>query len=319
MAKDLFEMSDMALLHHWITVAGHSILGLHDIDHIWHSIMPLIGFKHQYVIHGVLSISALHMAYTNPPDRRKFLLVAAQHRSRALEGFTEDLLNVGPENSTALFANATLTFLYAFTSFSTMFDEMQLDQKTRTTRILGAEWIPLVRGTGAVLEPCYEYVRKGPLSPCLELYKFTDLDPIAEVHASPYIDRLAQIQEIWVADEHAEIYNETLRLLRKCSAWMAQFGHINADIEPSWGYNRFHSGPFIWLFNAPEKYLVLQQQRQPFALIIFAYYGVMLDQLDSYWWAEGCGKSIVGAVDECLGPYWSSWIEWPKQAVGLQI
>ncbi|KAF1361125.1 hypothetical protein EJ07DRAFT_154476 [Lizonia empirigonia] len=98
---------------------------------------------------------------------------------------------------------------------------------------------------------------------------------------------------------------------------MAQFDHINADVEPSWGYNRFHSGPFIWLFNAPEKYLVLQQQRQPFALVTFAYYGVMLHQLHSYWWAEGCGKSIVGAVDECLGPYWSSWMDWPKHADDL--
>jgi hypothetical protein len=313
----LFELNDMALLHHWITVGGHSILNTHGVDHFWHSVMPLIGFKYSYVIHSLLSISALHIAHTSPSDRSNTFRIAIQHRSRALDGFMEDLSNLGPENSSALFATATLTFLYAFISFSKMFDEVQIDRRARTTRILGAEWIPLARGTAAVLEPVYEYVREGPLRSFLDLHNFTDLDPTDDIHTSAYSNRLLQIQEIWAADEHAEVYNEALLMLRKCSAWMAQFDSMDHDVETSMGYNRSHSGPFIWLFDVPEKYLVLQQQRQPFALIIFAHYGVMLHRLDSHWWAEGCGQSIVGAVDESLGPYWSPWLDWPKEAVGL--
>ncbi|KAF9694234.1 hypothetical protein EKO04_007859 [Ascochyta lentis] len=312
--KDLFEMSDMALLHHWITVGGHSILNTHELDHFWHSVIPSVGFKHQHVIHSVLSISALHIAHTSPPDRSNFLLIAAEHRSKALDGFTEDLQNVGPENCNALFANATLTFLYAFISFGRMFDEEHTDTKNRTTRILGGEWIPLVRGTAAVLHPIHEHVREGPLSALLELYNFEDLDPTDDTHTSAYSDQLLAAQEIWAADEHAEVYNETLRVLLKCSAWMALF---DGSTEVRLGYNRLCSGPFIWIFTVPEKYLVLQHQRQPPALIIFAFYGVLLHRLNNYWWAEGCGKNIVGAVDECLGPYWSSWMDWPKQAVGL--
>ncbi|UPX20858.1 uncharacterized protein EKO05_0011074 [Ascochyta rabiei] len=310
-------MSDMALLHHWATVAGCSILNTHDLNHFWHSVIPSIGFKHQHVIHSVLSISALHIAYTNPSDRGHFLLVAGEHRSKALDGFTEDLQNIGPANCNALFANAALTFLYAFISFSHMFEEELTDPKLRTNRTLGGEWIPLVRGTATVLQSVYQYVREGSLSSFLELHNFTDLDPTDDLHASTYNDRLVRTKEIWATDEHAEVYNETLRALLKCSAWMAQFLTVQNSSEASWGYNRFCSGPFIWIFNAPEKYLVLLQQRQPPALIVFAFYGVLLHQLNDFWWAEGCGRSIIGTVDECLGPYWSSWMDWPRQAVGL--
>lgn len=310
-------MSDMALLHHWITVAGHSILNTHELDHYWHSVIPLIGFKYRYVIHSILSLSALHIAYTSSNNRVHSLAAATEHRSRALDGFAVDLENVGPDNSCALFANATLTFFYAFISFSRTFDLECIDSKARTSRVLGSEWIPLVRGTAAVLEPVYDHVRRGPLRSFLDLHNYMDLDPNSEVHISAFNDQCIIIQSLWDGDENAELYNETLYILRKCSAYMAQFDSSHDEVNVFDGYNRFYSGPFIWLFSVSEKYLVLQQQRQPHALIIFAYYGALLHSLNNYWWAEGCGQSIVNTVDGCLGPYWSSWIDWPKQAVGL--
>ncbi|KAF2626508.1 hypothetical protein BU25DRAFT_343901 [Macroventuria anomochaeta] len=316
-SKDLFKMKDMALLHHWITVAGYSILNTHELDYYWHSVIPSIGFNHQYVMHSILSLSALHLVHSSPSDRGSSLLVATEHRSKALDGFTEDLRNVGPSNSSALFANAMLTFFYAFVSFSKTFDDVCANTKVRTAHILGAEWILLVRGTADVLEPVYDHVREGPLRSFLDLHNFDNLDPTDSVHTSAFSKRLVEINNIWAADEHAEVYNETLHILRRCSVWMEQFGTMQDGVEVSWGYNRFYSGPFIWLFSAPRKYFVLQQQRQPPALIIFAYYGTLLHRLNSYWWAEGCGQSIVSTVHGCLGPYWSSWIDWPKQAVGL--
>jgi predicted alpha/beta hydrolase len=73
--------------------------------------------------------------------------------------------------------------------------------------------------------------------------------------------------------------------------------------------------PFIWLSVVPKEYFKLQRQRQPLALLIFAYFGALLEQLHRDWWTDSCGKSIVGVVDDCLGSYWAEWMEWPKQAV----
>jgi hypothetical protein len=65
----------------------------------------------------------------------------------------------------------------------------------------------------------------------------------------------------------------------------------------------------------PKEYFRLQQQRQPLALLIFAYFGALLEQLQQYWWADSCGESIVSVIDDCLGPYWAEWMDWPKQVV----
>ncbi|KAF3037670.1 hypothetical protein E8E12_007114 [Didymella heteroderae] len=313
---NLFRMEDMALLHHWITVAGHSILETYDLGHYWHSVIPSIGFEHQYVIHSILSLSALHIAHTRPPNREGLLHISSEHRSKALDGFTEDLQHVSIANSTALFANTTLTFFYAFASFSRSFEDEGSDSNARISQVLGKEWISLVRGTAAVLELVYIHVREGPLRSFLELRKFTELDLTEYIHGSDLGARLQDFKRIWSTDEHAEVYNETLDLLLRCNAWMEQFDLMTDEAQSAFGYNRVCSGPFIWLICTPEKYIVLHQQRQPPALIIFAYYGVLLHRLDNYWWAEGCGRSIVNAADACLGPYWSGLLFWPKQIVG---
>jgi hypothetical protein len=73
--------------------------------------------------------------------------------------------------------------------------------------------------------------------------------------------------------------------------------------------------PFIWLSVVPKEYFKLQRQRQPLALLIFAYYGALLHQFQTYWWTDSCGKSIVSVVDDFLGSYWAEWMEWPKQVV----
>jgi hypothetical protein len=315
---NLFRVEDMALLHHWITVASHSILKTHELDHYWHSVLPSIGFRHQYVIHSILSLSALHIAHTNPPDKEALLDLAAEHRSNALDGFTKDLHIVGFDNSTAIFANSTLVFFYAFASFSKTFAGEKSNSNIRTAQVLGKEWIVLVRGTAAVLEPVRMHIREGPLRAFLELHNFYELeDAMNSADDSGFEDRLLDVKKIWTAHKHAKVYNETSHILLRCNAWMAQFKIMTDEAKSAFGYNRFCSGPFIWLIFAPEKYIILQQQRQPPALILFAYYGVLLHRLNSYWWAEGCGQSIVTAVDACLGPYWSSLLEWPKEAVGL--
>ncbi len=306
-------MRDMALLYHWTTVTSHTILKAHYLDHYWQSIIPSIGFEHSYVMHSILSFSALHIAHTTSAGKSDYLNLASEHRSKAIEMFTEDLRDVGPHNSNAIFVNATMIFLHAFVSSGSSFDDQDTCKKARIAKILGTEWIPLARGTAVVLEPVYEHVRRGPLGGFVEFPGFDVVDHMEDAHKSAYGEQLISIQSLWTNGVQSDIdtYNETVRVLLKCSAWMED------DDQAGVGYTRDSSGPFVCLFSLPEEYFVLQQQRQAPALIIFAFYGVLLHRLNSYWWAENSGRNIVSAVDTCLGPYWSSWLDWPKQAVGL--
>jgi hypothetical protein len=54
-----------------------------------------------------------------------------------------------------------------------------------------------------------------------------------------------------------------------------------------WGFNRAWARPMFFIYFAPEKYFTLLQERQPAALILYAYFGALLHGLDSYWFLKG--------------------------------
>jgi hypothetical protein len=235
-----------------------------------------------------------------------------------LRGFSSDIQNICAHNGDAIFANSILLFFHAFLTFGSINGRgnVTTDFVVRSTQVLAGEWIPMIRGISAVLNPLYPYVIHGPLKALLDLKDWDSMDPDAHCTASD--EHFKRLPELWKDDQHAQVYDEALLLLRKCYAFMSQVdSRPESSQRVALGYNRAWSGPFSWLILESEDYMTLQKQRQPQALIIFAFFGGLLQLLDGYWWAEGCGRSIVQAVDGCLGPYWSGWIVWPKQILSL--
>lgn len=313
--SSLFDLTDLALLHHWCLVTSVSIVNTRKLDYIWQTLLPEVAFRHCYVMHSILSLTALHIAHLNPSKKNASLLQATFHHSKGLDGFRADMERICPENCDGLFANAVLTFFYAFLLFGNLADDYSGDTSmaTRTSRILGDDWIPLVRGVETVLHPLYDHIRVGPLQSLLSLGNWDQL--CLDANSDPYDKDFVQIRKIWDQEADAVVYNETLDLLRKCRMWIAQFEGLQIDDTQDYEYNRGWSGPFIWLFLAPERYFELLKQRQPPALVIFAWFGASLHPLNQYWWIEGCSERIVKVVSECLIPEFSSCIEAAKHSI----
>ena len=59
----------------------------------------------------------------------------------------------------------------------------------------------------------------------------------------------------------------------------------------------------------------LIKRRLPQALIILAYYCVLLDILDTRWWINGWSTRVLRDVLGSLDEQWRHWIEWPVQSV----
>jgi hypothetical protein len=92
---------------------------------------------------------------------------------------------------------------------------------------------------------------------------------------------------------------------------------MDAKSLPNWGYNRGWAGPLVFLHLAPEEYFTQLHQRQPPALILYAYFGALLHKMNDFWFMEGWGRDVVQVVDELLGDYWISWMKWPKGVVDI--
>ncbi|USP74813.1 uncharacterized protein yc1106_02087 [Curvularia clavata] len=314
-------MNDLILLHHWSLVTSLTMVDTPDVNHIWQTVMVHIGAQNPYVMHGIFSLTALHLAYLDPTKKHTLIATAAQHHNKALRDFQVKLCNIKEEDSDALFASASINISYVFAAFGNLYHgdakEFSVDHRSR---ILGEDWVPLIRGVSQLLQQIRERVSVGPLSSLLRIGNWNELDP--DVASVPYDTELQSLKWTWADSADALVYDESLYLLRKCWAWTALFRNISEhpfpDVasHPDWEYNRSWSGPFIWLSLAPDDFFLRLQQRQPVALILFAHFGGLSAGLEGYWWMEGWGKNIVVAVNDTLvGGYWDAWTELPRRLV----
>jgi hypothetical protein len=307
-------------------------------------VFPEVGFDHPFVTHAILSLAALHLAHSSSSSSRHakagstresdtYVATAVEHHASGLRGFRASVADgITEANSEALFVWSLLNMIYVFGMFRCQrADGSNAPRARDKDLVLGIEWIPMTRGLEAVLQPTHNHLRLGRLKHLVSVGNWYELEPGPPAGSSQTgrVDAcLCRARETWATttttnqnnggnDAAAETYDAALRILRKCRMFIEQFETMDAATLAEWGYNRAWSGPLMFVHFVPHAYFTLLHQRQPPALVLFAYFGALLHGVDDFWYMEGLGREIVEVVDDLLGSYWRPWISWPLEFVGL--
>ena len=62
-------------------------------------------------------------------------------------------------------------------------------------------------------------------------------------------------------------------------------------------YNHGATDAFLWVHRVPEKYLLLLRDREQESLCIFAFFCVLLHQMNSIWWGKGWGTRLMAQAE----------------------
>lgn len=154
-AKTSEWMQDMELMHHYTAHAHLTMPGIDAAKQIWGFSVPQEGFKHQYLMHSILSFSANHLAYIDLSKASHYQVLASTHQSAALTGLNRALADLGPANCHALFASASLTIMNAFA-----------DARTYSIEVL-IEIFQLLRGMSLILNSTAPWIENGPFAPII--------------------------------------------------------------------------------------------------------------------------------------------------------
>jgi hypothetical protein len=74
---------------------------------------------------------------------------------------------------------------------------------------------------------------------------------------------------------------------------------------------------FGWLYLLPDGFAYEMQQKHPVALLLFSYFAVLLNELDSVWFIRGWPLHIVQGIFRNLGESHRPFIFWPLNQLGL--
>ncbi|KAL2864921.1 uncharacterized protein BJX67DRAFT_373558 [Aspergillus lucknowensis] len=284
---------DLELMLQWVN-ATHALLSRNQkTEDIWRTYVPEEGLSHPFLMHGILALSAVHIARTRAPravgdnqqNGRDYIQVAVSHQNQALALFREQLGDINSTNGKAMFAFASITVLYAFG-----FPRTSEPGSTAVGDLVQA--FVLVRGVQQVLSQAMSTVFEDRIwAPIREV---TEYDPAIPGEAQAAIDQLHKANEACTRQDpilHDSIlYQEAIDHLADLTA------AINAGLGFTFACR--------WAIKLQPAFVDRIRDRRPLALAILAHWCSLLIRLQDIWFGAEWGTRVAQEIWYVLDDSW---------------
>ena len=157
--EDKHWIVDLQLMHYYMTNTRYILTEQQNLDYIlqiWQIELPKVAFAYDYVMHGLLGLTALHKAHLEPEIATELRASAVDHLDKALVMYRSENAPATAENANAKF---TFTWIVALFAFAIPASLPPIDAIV--------ELFMLVRGIDAVLAETWFWVSQGPFAPIL--------------------------------------------------------------------------------------------------------------------------------------------------------
>ncbi|CAF9939078.1 MAG: hypothetical protein ALECFALPRED_007974 [Alectoria fallacina] len=304
-------MPHLELLHHFIAVTSE-VLGVETISRqVWKSTIPQIALSHDFLMHSILAVAALHIAHLRPEQRRSYWERTAMHQDRALELQQEAMANASRDNADALFSFSLLVVYYAFAS-----PKVSGSQEAEEPLAGAIQCISIIRGMRYLLPPIRQWVEEGPLAQLLSIHPGN----MKSNHSFKDHDTELYFQRFLVLCSTSSDMNKTHEFedIEQCAAAASTLraSFLTAESVADGGLK----APPIWHWAcrlAPE-FLQRLGKLHPIPLVLVAHWCVILAQVRQYWWIQGWVDHTMGQIQKTLPREYHEWLDWPMKKVQEQ-
>lgn len=278
----------------WCNATYHTLSRGEGTDALWRVAVPEEGLSHSFLMHGILALSALHLARTGPePSRRAaYLNRAVAHQNQALALFRELLSDVNEGNAKAMFAYASIVVVYTF-GFPHTPDVQDpwicIDDLYQV--------LILTRGVQQVIRSSSEFLRHSTFALILQVEETRA--PLPE-DADTAIRQLHEANQICYARDEThemEVYAATIENIAEMLSWV--HGGTTTTVIAG-----------RWAIKLPSQFLDLLREREPLALVMLAHYGVLLQHLKHRWCFDEWCVRVAETVWAILDDQWRPLVNW---------
>ena len=313
---DPFEinMAHFELFHHFTSSTAPAITAGSSTEKLWSTTIPHIALSHRFLMHSILAVAALHIAYTNPSQRATYYAHASAHEDRALSLAQADIAHPSAENADALFAFVLTTVYYAFAAPETSAAPgSPMTEEDRPKPLYGAvQCINLLRGIRSIMPSVKDWVEAGPLAPLLDMQPSSVSSPrrfpdqSTEEHWSKLLLFASTTSTAGPKElEDIEIYSAAASLLRASSLRVDNLSEDELNAPPMWN----------WAVRLPQEFVERLAQLDVVPLVLVAHWCVLLPQIRHYWWIQGWVDRTMREIGTVLPEEYRPWLDWPLERI----
>lgn len=198
------------------------------------------------------------------------------------------MADINPSNCHALFGTAGLI---AFLTFALQSPAASTSHSP-VSEI--ADFFTLIRGINTILKStCFDRIVGGKFGALLDYDWHPPIKPLPDDLRLAFV-RLRHLNDtIFDNDELRETYSTSIQSLQYAFATHSMIATERILV-------------FSWAIHVTDVYISLVRKRDPLALVILGYYGLLLQSIDGIWWSEGRGAWLVEAICQELPLTWHS-------------
>lgn len=298
LAIDAVNMDHIELFHHYNTVTYRSFTDNDTFALNYRETCMAHGFRFPFLMHAILGLSAMHLSSLRRDQASRYRSLASSLQAVGLTGLNNTLLDINTETCVPIFIFSTMTGLHSFYETFAFRDDtfnQFLDKFVSS--------IKLLRGVKLVIGDRWEHMRTTELAELLDSGQVLRSPPISpEVETKPLREMLAMSD---LGQSSFKIYDQAIGKLQQVFNAEHQIQHSKGSINMI----------FAWPIMICSGYNDLLMQRRPEAMIILAYYGVVLHNRRDTWPVGDAGQYLISSISEHLGNHWERWMAWPKTMI----
>ncbi|KAL3424031.1 hypothetical protein PVAG01_03312 [Phlyctema vagabunda] len=268
----------------------------------WIATVLRYSFSYPYLMYQLLALSAFHLSIKHPTRSNFYLTESGSLQAQALSIF----------NSSAPFFNAEdLIPAFLFSGglglhvFCDIFSAPSQDLNTFLDRLVQA--IRLLRGVRALIGDSWEMIKNSDIKCLLHEDDEPDMGRGDEIIGAFEELRTDFSRSRTLPASDLKIYCEAID--RLIWAYRSRPPDFTADGPPN---ARMVT---IWPITLSAEYTELLYARKPEALVVMAYFSILLHSRRVFWAVGDAGRSLLRAVDKYLGEEWAQWLKVPKDMV----
>lgn len=279
--------------------------------------VPQLALKHDYLLHGMLAMSALEIAaFTHGDDERadSYVNIALEYQNLASSGLRRELSNVTPDNRQALFALSSILLILGLAL--PRFVLQRGEQGNMLDYMM--TYLALLRGLRTIADTSDDFRQTEPL---ISNFRPWTALPTQELESElqEIFQGMSALNEDMYGSGRTSPGSEVQAMSYHAASRRAMF-YLEEDFAKCRTPDT-RAYCLGWPLRAGNDYISAVMDREPLALLIMMVWGVLIEQVShDLWWAEAIGTSLVrdlSSLIETDNAKVNAGVLWAKSQVGL--
>lgn len=299
-------------MHHYSHRTCRANLGSGTrINYLWQEHIPREAVRHPFLMHGVLALSALHLASVRPAQAQKYARLCDKHQAIALASYRSILAHITEDVANAIFALSTILSISSLARAALRASLMPEPQHVSVESI--CELLYMTRGVREVREAAGEAILKGPFSVLLFGHqRSADI----QVTLSPRLVGVFKSLERMIYESATDDSDK----LRTCLTALEMLQNIFKNAIYFYTRNELEMG-HIWSWTAAVgyEYIKLVQSSYPPALVLCAYFAMATLMMKHTWFITSWGRFAFQGIVMALNGRLVDHLDWCYEQLGTDI